>query len=400
MAFDLTDEQRVFATMLRGFFTEEYTSDLLREVVDSQRPYDQALWKSMVDDLGLSGLSVPEEHGGAGGSAVDLAVLWEQYGRSLVGSPLFSTVGLALPVLLNAGTSQAKSKLVPRIESGAATATWAVLGSNGEPDLHGAEAHAERTASGWALSGRRSWVLDGTTADFILTIARTEDGAGLFAVEPSDSSGIDRIPREGLDPTLPLGDLLFDAAPARLLSEGDSTAHFARALAEATINLAALQLGCLSAVLDMAVDYAKNRVQFGRPIGGFQAIKHRCADIFVDAETTRWVVFHAAANASDPSTSSVEITEESRMSTAYATASALRGASHLLQILGGIGYTWEHTGHLYFKRATAGARLLGSTGSRLDEIAASIDTFAPSDSPILQPEPMNQVVDENGGVRA
>lgn len=134
-----------------------------------------------------------------------------------------------------------------------------------------------------------------------------------------------------------------------------------------------MQLGCLFATLDMAVSYAGTRVQFGRPIGGFQAIKHRCADVFMDTETTRWVVYHAAALASDPETTAEGLDEAAHMTSAYAASSSFRGVANLLQVLGGIGYTWEHQGHLYFKRATAAARLLGSSSYHLDAVSRAID---------------------------
>ncbi|MER7684927.1 acyl-CoA dehydrogenase family protein [Streptomyces sp. NPDC097610] len=380
MGFDFTQDQRDFAQTLRSFFDAKYGSDRLRAVVDDGKPYDTGFWRTMVDDLDLPGLSVDETYGGSGGSTVELCILLEEYGRALVSSPLFATVGLALPALTHAGSDDARSTWLPRIASGETTATWALLGPAGGPDLIGTGVQATQVAGEWTLSGSRSWVLDGATADILLTVADTPSGAGLFLVEVDGAEGLTRTACDGLDPTLALAEVTFRATPATLISADEASEGLTRALALANIALAALQLGCLTATLDMAVSHAGTRVQFGRPIGGFQAIKHRCADVFMDTETTRWVVYHAAALASDQDTTAKELDESAHMTSAYAASSSYRAVAHLLQVLGGIGYTWEHSGHLYFKRATAAGRLLGSTTHHLDAISAVINA-TPSSAP-------------------
>jgi alkylation response protein AidB-like acyl-CoA dehydrogenase len=223
-------------------------------------------------------------------------------------------------------------------------------------------------------------VLDGAVADVVLTVASTPEGPGLFLVEAEEAPGLTRTASPGLDPTLVLAELTFSGTPARLLSDDRAADGLTRALAMARIALAALQLGCLTATLDLAVSYASTRVQFGRPIGGFQAIKHRCADVFMDTETTRWAVYHASALASDPGTTVEDLEQSAHLTSAYAASSSFRAVANLLQVLGGIGYTWEHDGHLYFKRATAAARLLGTTSHHLDAISAVIDA-EPSAAP-------------------
>ncbi len=380
MTFDFTEDQRDFAAMLRSFFDAQYGPDRLREVVDHGKTYDPTFWRTMVDDLDLVGLTVAEAHGGSGGSTVDLCILLEEYGRALVTSPLFATAGLALPALTEAGDEDSRSRWLPRIASGATTATWAVLGSTGAPDLTGTGVQATQGAAGWTLSGSRSWVLDGATADVLLTVAGTPAGPGLFLVETATADGLTRTATDALDPTLALAEVAFTDTPAQRISGDHAPDGLRRALALGTIALAALQLGCLSGALDMAVSYAGTRVQFGRPIGSFQAVKHRCADVFIDTETTRWVVFHAAALASDPETGADALEEAAHLTSAYAASSSFRAVANLLQVLGGIGYTWEHPGHLYFKRATAAARLLGSSTHHLDAVSAVIDA-APSAAP-------------------
>jgi alkylation response protein AidB-like acyl-CoA dehydrogenase len=374
MTFDLTQDQRDFAGMLRSFFEAEYGSDRLRAVVDDRKGYDAAFWRSLVDDLELPGLTVDEDHGGSGGSVVELCIVLEEYGRTLVSSPLFATVGLALPALTHAAGPDARATWLPRIASGATTGTWALLDASGSPDLTGSGVSAAAAADGWTLSGSRNWVLDGATADVLLTVAETPTGPGLFLVETAGAAGLTLTAHEGLDPTLSLAEVSFDSTPASPLGGDDLATGLTRALAVATVGVAALQLGCLTAALDMAVSYAGTRVQFGRPIGSFQAIKHRCADIFMNTETTRWVVYHAAALASDAETDTADLEAAAHMTSAYAASSSFRAVADLLQVLGGIGYTWEHDGHLYFKRATALARLLGSATHHLDAVWQLVDT--------------------------
>lgn len=382
MDFDLTQDQTDLASTLRGFFAEEYGPAGLRAVVDDGAGHDPRLWRMVADDLGLAGLSVAEEHGGSGGSEIDLAILWEEYGRALVSSPLLASLGLAVPALRHAATDEARSAWLPRLAQGELTATWALLDGRGEPDVRGAEVTAVRAEEGWQLSGHRSWVLDGSTADLVLTMAIAEDGPALFLVEASLGAGVERRRASSLDPLLAFAHLDLDGAPAHRLTDGPTGAGVERALDSIRIAVSALQLGCLDATLDAAVSHATTREQFGRPIGSFQAIKHRCADIFMDAEMTRWVVYHAAAVASDPDHPAAELHEEAVLASTFASSSVFRAAAHLLQVLGGIGYTWEHDGHLYFKRATASARLLGSSRCRLDAIASFIDAHP---SPVADP---------------
>jgi alkylation response protein AidB-like acyl-CoA dehydrogenase len=335
-------------------------------------------------ELDLPGLSIAESAGGSGASAVEFALLMEEYGRALVTSPLLSTSGLAAPAIAYGATKDAQSAWLPRLADGGTTATWALLGPTGEPDIAGESLQAVQAGSAWELHGARDWVLDGASADIILTVASTSRGPALFVVDSADAGNLTRTESESLDPTLSLAALSFARTPAQRLSGDDATGGLRRALAVASINVTALQLGCLSATLDMAVAYAATRTQFGRPIGGFQAIKHRCADVFIDTETTRWVVYHAAALASDPDTSVDELVEAAHLTCAYSASSSFRAVAHLLQILGGIGYTWEHPAHLHFKRATAAARLLGAPQHHLDAIWNVIDA-QPSPTPSIGP---------------
>ncbi|MGX7733080.1 acyl-CoA dehydrogenase family protein [Rhodococcus sp. 2H158] len=382
MNFDLTQDQRDFAEMLRAFFGERYGDKGLRAIVDGGKEYDPALWGAMTHELELPGLAIDDAYGGSGASIVELSLLLEEYGRALVSSPLVATSALAVPVIACTGTDDARSLWLPLLANGDITATWALLDAVGEPDLAGRDVCATRSEEGWTIDGRRRWVLDGAIADVVLTAAATPDGPALFLVDTTDAEGLSRTAGDSLDPTLLLADVSFDATPAQRLSGSGCADGLERAYALVSIALAALQLGCLSATLDMVVEYARSRVQFGRPIGGFQAIKHRCADVFIDTETTRWVVYHAAALAADEKTTTADLVESAHLTCVYSSSHSFRAVANLLQVLGGIGYTWEHPGHLYFKRATATARLLGSSRRRLDVLATTMDAL-PSPSPTL-----------------
>lgn len=368
MTFELNRDQRDFAHVLRGFFEKHCAHDHVGAVLDGGDAHDTALWTEMNRHLGLGGLAIDEHYGGSGAGLVELVIMLEEYGRGLAPTPLFATAGLARPLLAGV-CEEAAQEWLPKLADGSTTATWAVLGSSGEVDLGGHDVTASRSGSVWVLNGCRQGVVDGATADAVLTVAATNDGPAVFLVQ-TPAPGVKTVIHELLDPSLPAATVQFEAAPATWL--GRVGPGVRTAIAEATIALSALQLGCLNAVLDIAVEHAKTRTQFGRPIGSFQAIKHRCADMFVDAETTRWVVYYAAALADQEADEMADLAHIAHMTGAFATAATQRAAANLLQVLGGIGYTWEHPAHRYFKRSTATGQILGGRRQHLDAVAAVI----------------------------
>ncbi|MEU1956714.1 acyl-CoA dehydrogenase family protein [Nocardia rhamnosiphila] len=369
MDFELTDEQRAFQESVRKFLQANAAPAQVRRFVDGDPSYDQRVWRAMATELGLHGLAIGEEHGGAGASLVELALVLEETGRALLCSPLFATVVLAATALQNSGDKDAQARWLPQIAAGELVATVALAEGRGPYHLDATRTRATNTPRGWFLNGRKRFVLDADSADLILVAAQTDTGLSLFAVR-SSAAGLTRTAMPLLDPTRPLSEVDLVDVEAELVGV-DGLAHrpLRRTLTLATIGLAAEQVGVTQACLDMAVGYANTRVQFGRPIGSFQAIKHKCADMLVNAEASRSMTYFAAWSAANDSDDQTLLAE---MTGAYVSEAAFRSASENLQIHGGIGYTWEHDAHLLFKRAVSSARILRSPNDRREAIATDI----------------------------
>lgn len=368
MRLALSEEQSDFREVVENYLTGRLTSEHTRRFVEGEGSgYDLGLWKSMAAELGLPGLVIDEELGGSGAGLVELALVFEAAGRALLCSPLFGTAALALPALLAAPDWPVRDELLGSIASGETTATAALPAAGETTPL---------TATGGdnpRVSGTITPVVDGATADVLLLVADTDDGPALFAVD-RESDGVRCTTLASLDPTRPLASVLLGSVPAKRLAVGESVIAAVRhARAVATILLAAEQLGGLQASLDMAVVHAGSRVQFDRPIGAFQAVKHRCADMFVDLELSRWAVYVAAWTLATPGEQRLEDSECLAAMTGVVVSEAFqRSTASLLQVLGGVGYTWEHDAHLLFKRSASSARLLGTVDELLDVVANEI----------------------------
>jgi alkylation response protein AidB-like acyl-CoA dehydrogenase len=339
-----TEEQEELRTSVRRFLTGKAA---VRAWMESEEGRDPAVWRQMADQLGLHGIAVPEKYGGSGGGPVELGIVLEEMGRVLLPSPFFATVALAGQALTVSGDDAAGSRWLPGIADGSLTATVAIAEESGRPD------DIATTATDETVSGTKMFVIDGHTADLLLVVART----GLFAVEGS-APGVTRTRLETLDPTRRLARIDFDGAPAVRI--GDSLPY--KALDLAVVALAAEQVGGAQACLDMAVGYAKVRVQFGRPIGTFQAIKHKCADMLLAVEAARSAAYHAAS-AED------ELPVAAGVAGAYCSAAFTHVAKENIQIHGGIGYTWEHDAHLYLKRAKSSEQLFGAPAAHRARLA-------------------------------
>jgi alkylation response protein AidB-like acyl-CoA dehydrogenase len=362
MRFGLTDEQTALRDTARAFFSANAGRDELRRVIQPDAEHDPRLWARMSEEMGLTGLTVDIEQDGAGAGFVELAVVLEESGRVLLSAPLFSTAVLAVSALQQSGDPAAQDEWLPRLATGGLQATLAYLDDD-------AETRAARNGAGWTVHGRKSYVIDGDTAGLVLVTAETDAGLSLFAVH-GDASGCDRVRLDALDPTRHLADLSFDGVEAQLIGdEGAGAVVLRRTLDIAAVALAAEMVGVAQSALDMAVAYASTRVQFDRPIGSFQAIKHKCADMFIDVETSRALVMHAAWAVSHGTAS---LSEVASMTIAHASDACFRVVAQNLQILGGIGYTWEHDGHLYFKRGKSSSQLLGSSDSHRELVASAV----------------------------
>jgi alkylation response protein AidB-like acyl-CoA dehydrogenase len=355
--FVFTPEQQDLRRAVRQFCAERLDEDTVRRLMESEAGYDPALWARLGGELGVLGLAVPEESGGVGGGLVDQAVVAEEFGAALVPGPVLGTVGLAIPALVALAGAGVEEGLLASLVEGTRTAALAVPDRGGRFD----PALVTVTESDGTLTGELSQVVDGT-ADVLLVAARTGDGVGLFLVEEAE-----RVPLSTLDRTRRQATVRFAATPARALASGaDAEGAITAALRTGAALLAAEQVGGAQRMLDRTVAYAGTRLQFGRPIGSFQAVKHRCADMLVLVEHARSTAYHAAwalQDGIDDPDLAVGIAQAT-CSEAYQ-----RVAEDTVQLHGGIGFTWEHSAHLYLKRAVTDAALLGSAAEHRERIA-------------------------------
>ncbi|MET9534484.1 acyl-CoA dehydrogenase family protein [Streptomyces sp. NPDC006649] len=340
-------------------FGEEHQE--LRTAVRSllARHEGAAAWGPLTRQIGAAGLAVPEEHGGAGCGPVEVHVVMEELGRALAPVPYLGSAVLATQALLAAGDTG----LLPALAEGRTTGAlaWA---ENGSWRPEAVRARAVCGADGWRITGVKDHVLDGADADVLLVAARTETGLALFHV-PSGAAGVEREAHTTMDLTRPQATLRFDGTEARAVgADGDRVLAHVRDLA--CTALAAEQVGAAERCLELTVAHVRNRVQFGRPVGSFQAVKHRLADAFVRVESARSAALGASWAAADgsPDLSRYAAVAKSACSEAFSAV-----AGDMIQLHGGIGITWEHDAHRYFKRAHGSAQLFGSPAGHRDRIA-------------------------------
>jgi alkylation response protein AidB-like acyl-CoA dehydrogenase len=364
MDFGLNADQETLQKYARDFLDNECPTTFVRQMLEHDTARDDKFYAHMAE-LGWMGIAIPEDFGGQGMSYVDLAVLFEEMGRALVPGPFFASVALAAPTLVEAGTDAQKQTVLTGIASGERNATVAYTEASGRVDAGGIQMTARREGDGFVLSGQKLFVPDAQVADAIIVAARTtdgddpEDGITLFCVDPS-VGGVSVRQLNTMDMTRRWCEVTFEGTqlgPDALMGEVDQGwAPLSRALQRGTAMLCAESVGGAHKVLDMSVSYAKERVQFGRPIGSFQAVKHKCADMLVDVEMSRSAMYYAAWAASDEPQ---ELQLASSVAKAYCGDAYTRVAANGIQVHGGIGFTWEHDMHLYFKRAKANEMLLG-----------------------------------------
>jgi len=354
--FAFSEEQEELRKSVRRFLDDKSPEAEVRRLMDTAEGYDPAVWEQMAQQLGLQGLAIPEEYGGSGYTYVELIVVLEEMGRSLLCAPYFSTVALAANALLASGDDAAKKDLLPGIASGETIATLAIAEESGKWDESGIALQATRSGDGYTLTGTKSFVIDGNTASLIIVAARTAAGVSLFAVD-GGAAGLTRTNLSTMDQTRKQSKLDFANTPARLVgTDGGGWAILSKTLDLAAVALAAEQVGGAQRVLDMSVEYAKVRVQFGRPIGSFQAIKHKCADMLLEVESAKSAAYYAGWAAAEDSD---ELPVVASLAKAYCSDAYFHSAAENIQIHGGIGFTWEHPAHLYFKRAKSSELYLG-----------------------------------------
>ncbi|MDQ2876335.1 MAG: acyl-CoA/acyl-ACP dehydrogenase [Actinomycetota bacterium] len=369
MNFAFSEDQEELRRVVRQFLESKSPESAVREQMETESGYDPAVWSQMGDQMGLQGLIIPEEFGGSGYSYVELIVVLEEMGRRLLCAPYFSTVVLAANTLLSAGDDSAKKDYLPGIASGETIATLAFTEDGGSWDPASIRLAASRHGDGWVLDGHKSFVLSGASVGLILVAAVAGGGLSLFAVDAA-ASGLTATALPTLDQTRGLARLEFSAVPAGLIgSAGDATAILDRVLDVAAVALAAEQLGGAQRALDITVDYTKARHQFGRPIGSFQALKHRMADLLMEVESLRSAVAYAASAVADDSD---EVPVLASLVKAYASETYFHVAAEMIQMHGGIGFTWEHDAHLFFKRAKSSELFLGDGAYHRERLAQRI----------------------------
>ncbi len=354
----VSDEHTELRATLRRFFESRSPEAAVRRAVDSAPGYDVELWKQMAEQMGLQGLGLPEAYGGSGYGAEETTIVFEELGRALVPSPFFPTIALAADLLLAVGDADANAKYLPGIAAGELLATVALAEPDGSWGCGGtSDVSAVERSGQWQLSGEKATVLNADVAGLILVVVTENGAASVYAVDPA-ADGVTIVPLEGLDLTRRQSKVRLDGAPTTLVGGHGTSADAVTAMLDrAAVALAAEQAGAAGHLMQLCVDYAKVRHQFGKPIGAFQAIKHKLAEMAFDVERMDSVVRHAATAAA---TDSPELPVIASTAKVFCSEAYFRVAAETIQVHGGIGFTWEHQAHLYFRRAKSSEYLLGS----------------------------------------
>ena len=356
MQFGLSESQEFLKDSARKFFAGECPSAEVRRLMETDTAYDAALWSKLTEQ-GYTGIIFPEEYGGVGLGKVELMLLMEEAGRALLPGPFFSTVVLAGSVLDAVATPAHKKQYLAPICRGEVRSTVAVVedGANWDPRA------VELSASNGKLSGEKFFVSDAAIADFLIIVARE----GLFVVD-SNARGLKISPMHGMDLTRKLYVVEFKDTPAEKIG---STLELARAFDIATATLAAELVGGMQRTLDVTVEYAKTRKQFGKPIGMFQAVQHQCADMYLETESSRSAVYYAGWALEENSPDASTAVSVAKM---YASDVARTVGNRGIQIHGGMGFTWENDLHLYYRRAKASETAFGDATFHRERIASMV----------------------------
>jgi alkylation response protein AidB-like acyl-CoA dehydrogenase len=377
MNFGFNEEQELLRSTARKFFDNECASETVRKLMDGPEGMTPDLWKKIAEQ-GWTGLIFPDEHGGMGLGFVDLVVLMEEMGRSVVPGPFFSTVLLGGLAIREAGTDAQKKAWLPKISSGEARATLAWMEPSAELGARGITLQAAAKGAGFTLDGTKLFVHDAHTADVIVVAARTSSGQNPPAggQNPEDGVSLFLVPKgtPGLSITLlPTMDQLKDVtleAEALMGQAGSGWAPLARVIDRATVALCAEMCGGAQKVLEMTVEYAKIRQAFGRPIGSYQGVKHKAADMLVDVENSKSITYYAAW-AMDEGVPEGQLAVS--MAKAYVSDAYRRVSGAGIQLHGGIGFTWEHDLHLYFKRAKGSEFTFGDATWHRERVAQLVN---------------------------
>ena len=365
MDFAFSDEQQMLKDTARRFLDDKVPAAVVRSLMETDSGFDDGHWQAIAEQ-GWQAMAIPEEYGGAGFSFMEVAILMEEMGRSLFPVPYLSSIVLGADLVQRAGTEEQKSEILPDVAAGERRLALAHLEPSGDWGPDGIEMVAVADGDDLVLNGTKSFVIDGHTADTLLVVVRTGIGTtgseGISVVMvPSDSPGVSASRLETMDMTRKQAEITFDdvtvPAASVLGRSGSGWRSLEETLEQAVVALAFEQVGGAQACLDMAVGYAKERVQFGRPIGSFQAIKHKCADMLVRVESAKSAAYYAGWAAS---TGDDDLAVAAPLAKSYCSEAYFFCAAESIQVHGGIGFTWEHDAHLYFKRAKTDELLFGT----------------------------------------
>lgn len=361
----LTDEQRDLGTTLREFFADRVSSQALRASIETEAGYDGAVWGQLASELGLLGLTIPEEHGGLGLGPVEACVVHEELGRSLCPAP-FLAAGLATTALLASEDPAAQKQWLPRIAAGECAATVAAAGRRGSWDAAASPVSADKVDGEWQVTGVRAFVPAARTADVVLVPAVTRAGLSLFLVR-AGADGFATQTMQGLDLTRQLDRVTFEHTPAVVVGQEVSAEAVLRAVEQSLLLATAAEAaGGIDWCLTTSVDYAKTREQFGRPIGSFQAVAHSTVDMLAHLEFTRAAARYAAAATAQHDSEAPLATRVAVLRAGEAYRTVTEATIHLL---GGTGFTWEHDAHLYYRRAWSAQQLAGTPRAHREAIA-------------------------------
>jgi alkylation response protein AidB-like acyl-CoA dehydrogenase len=378
MRFGYSDEQEQFRAIVARFLRERSPPSEVRKHMASADGYERTLWQQLAGELGLTGVHVPESFGGQGFGYAELGIALEEMGQALFCAPYFASSVLATEVLLNIAAEAEQHELLPALVSGERIATLAWVEHGGRWDVATTTLTAHGQGDACRLDGHKKYVLDGHHADLLLVVARTrgsvgDAGLGVYAVD-AHAAGVERRQLTTIDTTRRQAEIRFTDTPARRLGATESAAlKLRQSLDRATIALACEMVGGARALLNSAVEYAKLRMQFGRPIGSFQAIKHKCAEMLLEVELATSAARYAAAAIDEQDK---EVPALASLAKAMASDAYMRAAIECLQIHGGIGFTWDEDTHLWFKRAKSSEVMLGDAHHHRERYLALTEASA------------------------
>lgn len=373
MDFGFSEEQEMLRDAAKRFLTDNCSTKFVRQMMADATAHDPAFWQKLVGQ-GWPGLLIPEQYGGANGSFLDMTVIVEEMGKALLPGPFFAAALLGAPTFIEGASDALKSEFLPKMAEGKFIATVALAEAAGRFDAGGVELKAAKKGSGYTLSGEKFFVPDAHVADAIVVAARTSgagaDGITLLCV-PANEKGLTITQLKTVDMTRRMCHIKFDNVQADTVigKENAGWAVMSRVLDVATSALSTEMVGTAQKALDIAVEYAKTRVQFGKPIGSFQAVKHKCVDMMVAVENSRSLTYYASWTVDERVP---EAQTAVPMAKAYASDMAKTVTSEAIQVHGGIGFTWEHDMHLYHRRALAGEANLGNAPIHRETVAKSL----------------------------